>query len=117
MSKKNVLSQKKKRAAVTEENRQMAGFTGSEDEYLVIPPEMVVDGEVVAVDSIGRKAFSGCGKLHNVVVLNGVKTIGAEAFSCCSSLQSVDLPDGLRSISTEAFKNCVSLGEIHEAHP
>lgn len=71
MSKKNVLSQKKKRAAVTEENRQMTGFMGSEDEYLVIPPEMVVDGEVVAVDSIGRKAFPDAVSCTMLLYLTG----------------------------------------------
>ena len=53
---------------------------------------------------IGRNAFSGCKKLHQVVLPISMEEIGDAAFENCSSLKSVALPMSLKTIGNNAFK-------------
>lgn len=64
------------------------------------------------VQSIGRGAFSGCGKLSSVSLPDGLQSIGEAAFSGCSSLTSISVPDSVKSIGDSAFYNCSSLSDI-----
>ena len=64
-----------KSIAITDENRHLAGFTGSDYEYLVIPPEVLAEGEFRRVDAIGEYAFAECKNLQTVVLLEGIKRI------------------------------------------
>lgn len=44
---------------ITEENRDLVGFMGIDDEYLVLSPTFIQGGKVCRVDTIGFKAFAG----------------------------------------------------------
>lgn len=57
--------------AVTAENRAMVGFVGCDNEYLVIPPEVTLDGKCCPLSVISGKAFLRCGSLTHVVVMDG----------------------------------------------
>lgn len=86
------------------------------------------------ISFIGKKAFSECEKLHQVVLPISMKEIGDHAFENCTSLKSISLPmqleklgaaslkrTGLRSIifpkslywiGEEALSNCEELTDI-----
>ena len=53
---------------------------------------------------IGRNAFSGCDKLHQVVLPISIEEIDDYAFENCGNLKSVSLPGALKTIGNEAFK-------------
>ena len=53
---------------------------------------------------IGKNAFSGCEKLHQVVLPISVEEIEDSAFKNCSNLRSVSLPMTLKAIGSDAFK-------------
>lgn len=53
---------------------------------------------------IGKNAFSGCEKLHQVVLPISVEEIEDSAFKNCSNLRSVSLPMILKTIGSDAFK-------------
>lgn len=55
------------------------------------------------VTGIGAYAFSGCKKLTDVVMGNGVKSIGAYAFCDCEALKSVTVGKNVKSIGDYAF--------------
>jgi len=61
------------------------------------------------VDSIGRKAFSGCIKLVNVELHEGLETVGADAFFECASLQRIKIPSTVTSLHWTAFDACSQL--------
>lgn len=56
----------KGKISLTPQNRHLAGFMELEDEYLVIPPEIVVDGEKRKIGAIGSAAFASCRDLRTL---------------------------------------------------
>ena len=99
---------------VTAENRHKVGFTGEENEKLVIP-EMFVDTDCqrYRVAAIGYRAFYGCESLTSINIPDSVTSIDMEAFYRCSSLTSVNIPDGVTSIGHGVFCGCRSLSSIN----
>ena len=51
--------------------------------------------------------LSGCAKLENVTIANGVKSIGWGVFENCTSLKSINIPNSVTSISGETFAYCI----------
>ena len=64
------------------------------------------------VTSIGRYAFSYCGKLTSVTIPDNVTSIGDRAFEVCSSLTSVTIPNSVTSIGDDAFYSCDNLTSV-----
>lgn len=95
-----------KGCSITEENRQLVGFSGNEEEYLLIPDVILMDGEECSVESVGMAAFEHCHRLKTVVVFEGVCEIGSYAFAHCRGLGSITLPRSLAWIGAEAFFDC-----------
>ena len=56
--------------------------------------------------------LSGCAKLENVTIANGVKSIGWGVFENCTSLKSINIPNSVTSISGETFAYCSSLTSV-----
>lgn len=54
------IMQENQLCAVTAENRAMVGFVGCDNEYLVIPPEVTLDGKCCPLSVISGKAFLRC---------------------------------------------------------
>lgn len=65
-----------KKKVVGRRDKQLVGFQGTEDEYLVIPPEVDIDGERYRVEALGDYAFNMCLELRTVVILDGIKKWG-----------------------------------------
>jgi len=100
--------------------------------------EMLMSISTLKADTIGKKAFYGCGFLQSLKNIDRVKFIDVSAFSGCSiftgykgvlSLQNVDsipegafsrcsmlsdvrLSDNLEEIGARAFADCISLTSI-----
>ena len=56
------------------------------------------------ISMIGKRAFAGCHKLHQVVLPMTMKEIGDGVFENCNCLKSLFLPMQLEKIGMEAFK-------------
>jgi hypothetical protein len=61
---------------------------------------------------IRPRTFSGCSRLENISIKNGVKVIEKNAFEDCTSLKELYLPDSLLEIEDHAFAGCSSLREV-----
>lgn len=64
------------------------------------------------VKEISAGAFSGCDKIKNVKIQNGVQYIYASAFSKCKNLTNISIPNSVEYILDFAFSNCTSLKNI-----
>ena len=67
------------------------------------------------VKKISSSAFSGCTSLVNVVIPDSVITLGAWAFNGCNSLTSVVIGNGITSIDTGTFQACTNLNTVYFA--
>ena len=56
--------------------------------------------------------FSGCRKLRNVVLNEGLQVIGNRAFMNCISLESITLPSTLTTLEYSTFSSCTSLRKL-----
>ena len=65
------------------------------------------------VKHIGKRAFSGCKYLTEIIIPDTVISIDELAFSSCSSLKIVIIPDSVTSIGDKAFDFCKSLSTIY----
>jgi hypothetical protein len=72
--------------------------------------EEIVIGKSVTL--ISQYAFSGCTKLKSVQILGKVKKIENCAFLGCISLESIRLPNTITEIGENAFSNCSSLNTV-----
>ena len=90
-------------------------YTGYRNYYsgnVLIPENVVYEGNTYTVISIDYDAFYGCRELTSVTIPNSVTSIGSEAFYACSGLTSVTIPNSVSSINYRAFWNCSSLSSI-----
>nr|DAH94654.1 MAG TPA: leucine-rich repeat protein [Caudoviricetes sp.] len=67
-------------------------------------------GETVKWNGSGQ--FSGCSKLTNVSISNGITSIPEGCFRECSSIDNVILPDSVTELGESAFSGCTSLKNI-----
>lgn len=74
----------------------------ADDSFSNSPTEEAILTE--GITYIGRNAFKGCHKLHQVVLPISVEEIGDAAFENCSNLKSVSLPRVLKTAGDGAFK-------------
>ena len=74
----------------------------ADDSFSNSPTEEAILTE--GISYIGRKAFSGCNKLHQVVLPISIEEIEDSAFENCSSLKSISLPVALKTIGDGALK-------------
>ncbi|MDR2791835.1 MAG: leucine-rich repeat domain-containing protein [Tannerellaceae bacterium] len=73
-------------------------------EYVVVPEEVVYEGEVRTITSIGEGAFKDAEDLLSVSLPSGLLSIGDEAFKGAVNLVSVDLlSDTPPSLGVDAF--------------
>lgn len=65
-----------------------------------------IEGAILTdgIKYIGKKAFSNCRKLHQIVLPESMLDIGDEAFENCESMKSITLPSLLEKIGNAAFK-------------
>ena len=69
---------------------------------------MIPDG----VTKIGECAFYGCSTLTKIKLPAQLKEIGSSAFAWCKGLTTITIPDGVTTIGDGAFRGCESLIDI-----
>ena len=81
----------------------------------MIPAEL--DGKTVS--SIAENAFTGCLKLKDVVIPEGVTSVGNYAFGWCYNLTSVTIPDSVTFFGEGVFESCMKMKSISisKEHP
>lgn len=97
---------------VTNANRNLVGYTGIEEENLVIPAIFEENGTWYRVVSIGAYAFESCTNLMSVTIPDSVTIIGDYAFHCCKNLTDILIPESVTYIGSRAFKECNSITSV-----
>ena len=83
-----------------------------ESAEITIPSQVLYDGKVYDVTTIGSDAFESCENLTSIEIPNSVTEIGSFAFSGCGNLTSIEIPNSVTSIGEGAFYGCTSLTSI-----
>lgn len=78
-------------------------YTGS----VVIPSEVIYQGESLKVTSIGEEAFEDCTGLTSITIPSSVTSIDAHAFNGCTGLTSITIPSSVTTIERAAFYDCI----------
>lgn len=73
---------------------------------IIIPSNVIYNGNSYSVTSIGSYAFDSCVNLASVIIPNSVISIGNLAFSGCYNLTSVIIPNSVTTIGNWAFEGC-----------
>ncbi len=90
------------------ENASIIKYNGNDDN-IVIPSIIEVNGTTYDVTEIKQYAFSKCSSLISIIIPNGVTTIEDGAFYDCSSLTNVIIPNSVTKIGSYLFYGCDSL--------
>lgn len=119
----NLISNTKEAEVTYRDGGYVRDYSGD----IVIPEEVVFEGETYKVTAIGDKTFFNCKNITSVILPSSIKYIRDEAFRGCGlksinipssviligrysfgdcALTSLNIPDGLTSISTGAFSGC-----------
>ena len=79
---------------------------------VIIPNEIVLEGETYNVTSIDERAFYNSKNLSSITIPNSVVSIGSGAFGVCSGLSSITIPNSVTSIGDGIFQFCSTLAYI-----
>ena len=96
-------------------DNKTAAVTGITEDYtgaVIIPSNVIHDGETYTVTEIDRNAFYDCTGLTSITIPNSVTSIGSYAFSWCSGLTSVTIGNSVTSIGEFAFSSCSGLTSV-----
>ena len=84
---------------------------------ITVPANVDIDGKTYAVKFIGKKAFSGCDKITEITIPEGVTQIGNKAFENCTALKTVNIPSTMMSCQYDAFDGCETVTvNCHESN-
>ena len=89
--------------AIDSDDLSHIGYTGEENESLVIPTTYMRYNTYYKVTGIGTSAFSSCTNLSSIVIPDVVTSIGQSAFRGCTSLTSITIPSSVTTIGSSAF--------------
>ena len=79
---------------------------------VIVPANIIYNGEEYSVTSIGTYTFGSCTDLTSITIPNSVTNIGEYAFSDCRNLTSVILPNSVTNMGVGVFRGCSSLTSL-----
>lgn len=80
-------------------------YKNYEDESIIIPEKVRIDGVVYTVTRIGEFAFNDCYELTNITIPSSVTSIGGAAFYHCHNL-SFTIPSSVTYVGSQAVVGC-----------
>ncbi|MBQ8199339.1 MAG: leucine-rich repeat protein, partial [Lachnospiraceae bacterium] len=100
-----------------EENKiaSLKTYTNKSDancKEIIIPNQVVYDGERYTVTSIGNSAFKDAQYLEWITIPNTVESIGNEALCNCKNIKKLVIPDSVMSMGDSSIQGCTSLEEV-----
>jgi len=99
------LSQTERKASITGYDNN----TAPTNWILNVPIDVMYNGIIYNVTSIGNNAFSNCTSLISIAMPYSVTSIGNNAFEGCIGITNLTIPQTVESIGDLAFSNCTSL--------
>ena len=87
----------------------VSGIGACTDTQVFIPTKSPM---LDVVTGIGKRSFSGCENIVNVVIPDGVTDIGANAFQGCVRMESATISASVTSVGSGVFAGCTSLTNI-----
>ena len=81
------------------------------DDEVIIPSEVLFEGERYIVTKIGARAFWGY-DFSSIILPSTIIHIESEAFKACSNLKSIIIPENVKFIDKYAFHCCSELREV-----
>lgn len=99
-------------SAYESEMMRIMGASSSVKGRLVIPSEVVYDGERYIVTSVEPHAFASCERLLAVTLPHTIVNVGDAAFDKCPNLKSVALECDSVQIALSAFAGCDMLDSL-----
>ena len=101
---------------ITDKERRLCALCGVSNLFvaynITIPSYTTISGEKYRVNEIDDGAFTACLNIKKIVIGEGMTRIGKKAFSDCSALKEVICPETLTEIDSNAFLRCTSLESI-----
>ena len=95
---------------LADKTAKVAGFeSGSAATDLIVPENIMCDGEQYTVTAVRNSAFMMSETLADIQLPKTVKTIEYSAFDGCTKLTEVKLNEGLEDLQYDAFGMCTSL--------
>ena len=79
---------------------------------LVIPDNVIYNGNTYPVTSIYSSAFEDCTGITSVHIGNNVSEINQQSFINCTALTSINIPESVVFIGIWAFKGCSKLASF-----
>lgn len=79
---------------------------------VVLPDQVVYNGNTYRVVSINYHTFMKSAKLKSVVLPESIGEIGGSAFQDCVLLKSITIPSSVKTLGSYCFSGCVSLENI-----
>ena len=80
---------------------------------VVLPDQVVYNGNTYRVVSINYHTFMKSAKLKSVVLPESIGEIGGSAFQDCVLLKSIIIPSSVKTLGSYCFSGCVSLENIN----
>ena len=88
----------------------------TENENIIVPSHIEVNGQDFEVTEIGNRAFADCSSLISISIPNSVTSIGDAAFSGCYLLGSIDntitIPNSIQCINSSTFEGCYNMYSV-----
>ena len=81
-------------------------------DHLVIPEELIYEGNAYEVVAIERRSFWYCYYLLSVKLPNTITHIDNAAFKDCPNLRRINIPSSVTSLGDGVFSGCERLSEI-----
>lgn len=97
-------------------NRNMIGYTGVENEELIIPNTFIHEGIMYKVTAIANGAFQNCTQLISVTLGTHTTIIGGDAFQNCTALTTINYrgsPEQWSAITIEDGNDCLTNATIN----
>lgn len=98
---------------VKNEGATLLAYSGNSANKVTVPSSINVNGNIINVIAIYKKAFIDNQSIKEVVISNGIVSIGDEVFAWCEKLEKVTIPNSVLTIGDGVFYSCIKLDSVN----